>query len=108
MVGPGHQEADPGRDRAVAADDQALGSVRVEDGVAFERCWIVRVVVVAVLTDHEVRIAHERLEKHDTSVAGDWVERHWVRGGVHRDEWWLGDSGVAMRCDGLQVTAIVS
>ena len=49
MVRPGQQEADAGRDRAVATDDQPFGPVGVKDGVAFERCRIVRVVVVAVL-----------------------------------------------------------
>ena len=56
VVHRGQQEADAGRDRAAATDDQPLGAVGVAHGVTFKRCRIVLVVVVALLADQHVRV----------------------------------------------------
>jgi hypothetical protein len=85
VVGAAHEEAHARPDRAVPADDEALGTEAVEDGVGLELGRALRVVVVGEVADLDLRAAHERLQEDDAILAGDGVRR--ARIGAHADEY---------------------
>jgi hypothetical protein len=74
VIGTGHYETNPGRQRTVAPDNQPLRTVGVEHVLPLEGSRVARVVIVGVIADLDVRRADDRLEEDDTRVSRNRVQ----------------------------------